>query len=194
MNRLKRNDLYALEVYAEIRDEYRAQVIKHKKDRRLSLGAHANLYFEDRMTIQYQVQEMLRAERIFEPAAIEEELEAYNPLIPDGSNLKATFMLEYEDVEERRVALTRLRGVEDRVWLQVANGERSWAIADEDLERENDEKTSAVHFLRFELDDEAAQAAREGAPINAGVDHEACRQTLSPIPETIRASLAADLT
>ncbi|MGI9331972.1 MAG: DUF3501 family protein [Gammaproteobacteria bacterium] len=193
MHRLSRGDLYTLEVYAEIRNQYRAQVMSHKKNRRVMLGPHATLHFEDRMTIQYQVQEMLRAERIFEPAAIEEELEAYNPLIPDGGNFKATFMLEYEDVEERRVALARLRGVEDRVWVQVGESERTWGLADEDMERENDQKTSAVHFLRFELDAGSSRMAQRGAPISIGIEHEALREVVAPIPESIRASLVADL-
>lgn len=192
MAHLTRDDLYTLERYAEVRPQFRAEVMAHKKNRRVAVGAHATLYFEDRTTIRYQIQEMLRAERIFEAAAIEEELEAYNPLIPDGSNWKATFMVEYEDVEERRQALERLIGVEDKVWVQVAGHERVWAIADEDLERENDTKTSSVHFLRFELTDAMKAAVLGGAGISVGIDHpEYCHATVAA--PGVRESLAADL-
>ena len=146
MKKLTRKDLYSLEKYAEIRPEFRSQVIDHKKTRNLPIGPHATLYFEDRITIQYQVQEMLRIERIFEPDAIQEELDTYNPLIPDGSNWKATAMLEFEDVSERRMELARLRGIEDLIWVRVAGFDKVYAIANEDLERSNEEKTSAVHF------------------------------------------------
>lgn len=193
MQKLARKDLYTLEQYAEQRPAFRDKVMAHKKNRRVPLGPHATLYFEDRLTIQYQVQEMLRAERIFEAAGIDEELEAYNPLIPDGSNWKATFMLEYDDVNERRVALEKLRGIEDRVWAKVAGHPPVYAIADEDLERETEEKTSAVHFLRFELTPQMVAAVKEGAVIGMGIDLPAYLFALDPLPTNIRAALAKDL-
>lgn len=168
---LSRDDLMGLEIYAEKRQAFRAEVIAHKKNRQLALGANATLYFEDRMTIQYQIQEMLRVERVFERAGIEDELQAYNPLIPDGSNLKATFMLEYPDPAERAAALAQLIGIEDRVWMRAEGHARVFAIADEDLERENEVKTSAVHFLRFEFDDAMVNALKAGASFGAGIDH-----------------------
>jgi precorrin-3B methylase len=164
----------------------------HKQDRRVALGAHATLYFEDRLTMQYQVQEMLRAERIFESAGIQDELDAYNPLVPDGCNWKATFMIEYDDEQERRAALVRLRGIETRVWVQVAGQGRVYAIADEDLEREDATKTSAVHFLRFELTPAMAAAVTAGAPIGIGSDHPDYRYETQVGPQ-VRACLAADL-
>lgn len=193
MARLTRDDLYTLERYAEIRPDFRAQVMAHKKNRRVPVGPHATLYFEDRLTIQYQIQEMLRAERIFEAAGIEEELDAYNPLIPDGSNWKATFMVEYEDVEERRQALERLIGIEDQVWVQVAGHERVRPIADEDLERETESKTSSVHFLRFELTQAMKEAVRGGAAIAMGIDHSEYDYRVE-VPQGVRDSLAEDLT
>src|SRR6185312_308243 len=153
MNKLSVSDLYSLERYARERAAFRSEVLEHKRARQLAVGPHTTWLFEDRLTVQYQVQEMLRAERIFEPEGIEEELAAYNPLIPDGSNWKATLMIEYPNPDERRVALTQLKGIEDRCWVQVEGASRVWAIADEDLDRENEEKTSSVHFLRFELDE-----------------------------------------
>jgi len=193
MQKLTRNDLYTLEVYAEARPQFRAKVLDHKKDRKLPLGPHATLYFENRLTIQYQIQEMLRVERIFEPAAIQEELDAYNPLIPDGHNLKATFMLEYPDPEHRKEALAKLRGVEDKVWLQVEGLARVWAIADEDLERENEEKTSAVHFLRFELEPNMIRALKGGASLSFGIDHHQYQHERTPVADQTRAALVADL-
>jgi hypothetical protein len=193
MGRLSRSDLMNLEDYAEAREGFRREVIEHKKHRRIPLGDHVTLYFEDRMTIQYQIQEMLRTEKIFEKAGIEEELEAYNPLIPDGTNWKATFMIEYPDVDQRREALAKLIGIEDRVWVRVGEGERIFAIADEDLERETEEKTSAVHFLRFELDPDSADRARNGAAIHVGVDLPNYTVEMGAIPEPSRQSLAADL-
>jgi len=190
---LTRDDLYSLEAYAELRSSYRAEILAHKRTRNLTVGPHATLAFEDRRTIQYQVQEMLRIERIFEAAGIEEELSAYNPLIPDGSNFKATFMLEYTDVQERRQALQALHGIEDRVWLRVANEERVFAVADEDMDRATQEKTSAVHFLRFELEDAACRAVKSGAPMAIGIDHRAYRHQADPLSEPLRAALAADL-
>lgn len=193
MSHLTRKDLYSLEEYAAIRPEFRARVMAHKKTRNVPVGPNATLYFEDALTIQYQVQEMLRAERIFEAAEIEEELAAYNPLIPDGSNWKATFMLEYSDEKERRVALSQMVGIEDRLWARVEGFDPVWAIADEDLERENEEKTSSVHFLRFELTEQMAKAVRKGANISLGIDHSAYQHHVTPVPEDVRTSLAADL-
>lgn len=193
MRPLTREDLFSLEEYAERRAEFRADVLAHKRNRQVAIGPNATLSFEDRRTIQYQVQEMLRIERIFESVGIEEELGAYNPLIPDGGNLKATFMLEFTDVDERRVALETLVGIEDRVWLRVGDGERVWAVADEDLERATEEKTSAVHFLRFELDEDARRALKAGAPLALGIDHPRYRHGVDPVTEPVRASLAADI-
>ena len=192
MKLLTRDDLYSLEKYAQLRTQMRAQVMEHKKNRQVAIGPNATLYFEDRLTIQYQIQEMLRVERIFEAEGIQDELNAYNPMIPDGTNLKATFMLEYPDVEERRVALARLKGVEERVWVKVQGFDPVWAIADEDLERENDEKTSAVHFLRFEFTPSMIAAAKQGATVSVGIDHPACRYAIEPLPVAVRATLVAD--
>jgi len=169
---LTRNDLMSLEQYAEQRGDFRARVIAHKKYRRVSIGQYLHLYFEDRLTIQYQVQEMLRIEKIFEADGIEEELEAYNPLIPDGTNLKATAMLEYQDVDERKHQLALLKGIEDMVWIQVEGFDRVYAIANEDLERSNAEKTSAVHFMRFELEPDMVTGLRSGARLTMGSSHE----------------------
>ncbi len=189
---LTREDLMPLETYAVERPEFRARVIDHKRHRRISVGPHLNLYFEDRLTIQYQVQEMLRIEKIFEPDGIQEELDAYNPLIPDGSNLKCTAMLEYPDVEERRRQLAMLRGLENHVWAQVAGFDRVYAIANEDLERSNDEKTSAVHFMRFEFDGAMMQALKDGAALTFGVNHDLYRHETVVSGET-RDSLVNDL-
>jgi hypothetical protein len=190
MKKLTRDDLMSLEEYSEARDEFRNDVLAHKRNRRLELGTNAALYFEDRLTMQYQVQEMLRIERIFETAGINDELDAYNPLIPDGSNWKATFMIEFPDLEERRAMLQQLRGVEDRVYVRVGDFERVFAIADEDLERADEEKTSAVHFLRFELPQEQVAALRSGAELAAGIDHDSYTVEISPLPENIRNSSA----
>ena len=192
MPKLTRNDLFSLEQYAEVRADFRRQVIEHKKNRRLSLDAHHTLYFEDALTVKYQVQEMLRIERIFEAAGIAEELEAYNPLIPDGANWKATYMVEYADEAERKTALAGLIGVEDRIWMQVGSHARVYAIADEDLDRSSDEKTSSVHFLRFELTPEMAASAKAGEGLMAGIDHVACPVSCS-VPENVRNALVADL-
>lgn len=194
MKKLTRADLLGLENYSQQRNDFRARIIAHKKNRQLQLGEHVMLTFEDRLTMQYQVQEMLRAERIFEAEGIEDELNAYNPLIPDGSNWKVTFLIEYENAEERKEALTRLLHIEDRVYIQVYGFERVWAIADEDLPRETATKTSSVHFLRFELTTQMATAVKEGAAIGAGTDHVAYRVAVERIPEAMRQSLAADLT
>ena len=190
--KLTREDLYSLEKYAEVRGEFRERVLRHKKDRRIALGTNAALYFEDRLTMQYQVQEMLRIERIFEAAGINEELEAYNPLIPDGSNGKATFMVEFPEIEERRAMLKQLKGIEDRVYVQVADFDRVYAIADEDLDRTDDEKTSAVHFLRFEFPAEQVAALKAGANFAAGIDHENYTVEIVPVAAPIRASLVED--
>jgi hypothetical protein len=191
--KLTRADLMSLEQYSSARKDFRAQVITHKRNRILSVGPNATWGFEDRLTVQYQVQEMLRVERIFEASGIEDELDAYNPLIPNGSNWKATFLLEFPEIETRRVRLAGLKGVEDRCWVQVAGCERVWAIADEDLERENDEKTSAVHFLRFELSEDMCAKAKAGAAIGIGIDHDNYRHAVQPLPQNIRDSLTQDL-
>lgn len=193
MEKITRDDLMSLEQYADARADFRDQVMRHKRDRRLELGTNAALYFEDRLTMQYQVQEMLRIERIFEAAGINEELEAYNPLIPDGGNWKATFMVEFPEVEERQAMLKQLVGVEDRVYMQVGTMDRVFAIADEDLDRSDADKTSAVHFLRFELPAEQISALKNGTQLTAGIDHESYIVKISPVSENIRQALLADL-
>ena len=193
MSKLTRKDLYSLEEYSAMRDEYRKKIMAHKENRRLELGEHLLLLFEDQLIIQYQIQEMLKAEKIFEAAAIEEELDAYNPLIPDGNNWKATMMIQYTDVAERQHQLTRLIGIENLIWVQVEGFEKVYAIADEDLERDNVEKTSAVHFMRFELSSDMAAAVKSGAAVSAGVEHENYQHTVSPIASKLRDSLANDL-
>jgi len=193
MQKLTRDDLYSLEQYSSVRDEFRNGVLEHKRHRRLALGANAALYFEDRMTMQYQVQEMLRIERIFEADGIDEELEAYNPLIPDGSNWKATFMVEFPDAEERQAMLQQLVGIEDLVYMQVGELDRCLAIADEDLDRADETKTSAVHFLRFELSNDQVAALKDGAALTAGIDHDNYKVKISPVAENIRLSLLGDL-
>ncbi len=191
MKKLDRKSLMSLESYAEDRQAFRARVMAHKSSRRVALGPHATLYFEDALTIQYQVQEMLRVERIFEPAAIDEELDAYNPLIPDGQNWKATFMLEYPNVDERRERLAELTGVEHKVWVETGE-ERVFAHANDDLERSTDDKTAAVHFLRFELSGVMIEAVKSGADIRFGIDHPKLTQAVSVDPDTA-ASLRDDL-
>jgi Protein of unknown function (DUF3501) len=193
MPKLDRTQLLSLEAYAAKRPQIRATIIAHKKPRRVEIGPHATLIFEDFLTMQYQVQEMLRAERIFEAAGIEEEIAAYNPLIPDGNNWKATFLIEYEDVDERRTALAQLIGVEHRVWVRIGSARPVFSIANEDLPRSNDEKTAAVHFLRFELTPAMITAAKAGAAIAIGIDHPALAYRLDPVPEATRATLVADL-
>ena len=193
MQKLTHDDLYSLEQYAGLRDEFRGEVLEHKRNRRLELGSNASLYFEDRMTMQYQVQEMLRIERIFEADGINEELEAYNPLIPDGSNWKATFMVEFPEAEERQAMLEQLVDIENRVFVQVGELEKSYAIADEDLDRADETKTSAVHFLRFELTADMVTSLKDGVQLNAGIDHENYQVEISPIAENIRLSLLGDL-
>jgi hypothetical protein len=193
MDKLTRETLFTLEKYAEVRNDFRAEVMAHKRARRLALGTNATLYFEDRLTMQYQVQEMLRIERIFEAAGIAQELDAYNPLIPDGSNWKATFMVEFPEVAERRAMLQKLVGIEDRVWVQVDEFEKIRPIADQDLARDTEDKTSAVHFLQFDLPQEQIAALKQGASLAAGIDHENYRVEIRPIPDEVRASLLNDL-
>jgi hypothetical protein len=192
MQQLTRDNLMGLEQYAKVRPQFRAEVMAHKRDRQVAIGPHATLYFEDRLTMQYQVQEMLRIERVFEAEGIEDELAAYNPLIPDGNNWKATFMVEIGDIEERRVALMRMVGIEHRVWVQVAGNERVYAIADEDLERATEDKTSSVHFLRFDLTPAMVAAAKQGVAIAMGIEHEVYSHTVDAVPENVRRSLAGD--
>jgi Protein of unknown function (DUF3501) len=192
MPRIDRASLMTLETYARERPQFRARVMAHKKNRTVQLGEHLKLIFEDELTIRYQVQEMLRVERIFEEESIQDELATYNPLVPDGRNLKATMMLEFPDPDERRKWLKDLIGTEDKVWIQVTGYEPIWAIADEDLERENEQKTSSVHFLRFELADDMAQALKKGARLTIGVDHPRYSATLEA-PSAVRDALARDL-
>ena len=192
MDKLQIKDLYKLEDYAEARPEFRRKVLAHKRSRKLHLGEHFTLLFEDRLTIQYQIQEMLRIERIFEKAAIQEELDSYNPLIPDGRNWKATFLIEYENPAERARELEKLRGIERGIWAQVGDLPRVTAFADEDLERENDTKTSAVHFLRFELDAPAVKLLRDGMELRFGISHAAVSVEQVASADT-RQSLIADL-
>jgi len=168
-------------------------VLEHKKNRKVPLGAHVTLLFEDEQTVRYQIQEMLRIERIFEDEGIRHELDAYNPLVPDGGNLKATMLIEYDDVEQRRRELGRLVRIEDRVWVRVDGHEKVYAIADEDLDRSTEEKTSAVHFLRFELDAAMVAALKAGAALGVGVEHENYAARADPLPDAVRDSLAADL-
>lgn len=192
-NKIEPASLLTLEAYARARKDFRAKVMAHKKDRTLRLGDHLTLIFEDELTVRYQVQEMLRVERIFEPEGIRDELDAYNPLIPDGSNWKATMLVEYPEVDERHTMLARMKGIEDKVWMQVAGSERVYAIADEDLERENEEKTSAVHFLRFELAPQMASALVGGATLAVGVDHPAYTAVIVSVDPAVKTSLMQDL-
>ena len=194
MNKLTRKDLYSLEQYSEMRNDYRKKVMAHKENRRVELGDHVLLSFEDRLIMQYQIQEMLKAEKIFDAEGIEEELDVYNPMIPDGSNWKATMLIQYTDVSERQRELARLIGIENQVWMQVENFEKIYAIADEDLERDNEEKTSAVHFMRFELSDEMVIAAKSGSAISAGVEHKNYMETIQPLTNNVRDALVGDLT
>jgi len=193
MPQIARDSLLSLEAYARQRPDFRAKVMAHKKNRTVQLGEHVTLIFEDELTVRYQIQEMLRIERTFEEDGIRDELDAYNPLVPDGSNFKATMMVEYPDAEERRVWLARLIGVEDHVWIQVDGHPRVHAIADEDLDRENAEKTSSVHFLRFELTPEMKRALASGAALAVGIDHPAYQQTLDEVPDVVRRALLEDL-
>jgi len=193
MAKLSRDSLMTLEAYAKARKDFRARVIAHKKPRTVHLGDHVTLLFEDPLTIQYQVQEMLRIEKIFEAQGIQDELDAYNPLIPDGRNFKATMLIEYEDANDRKAALARLKGIEDRAYVQVEGLPRVYAIADEDLDRENEEKTSSVHFLRFELTDEMADALKYGMTLAVGIDHPHYAARLDPLRVEARDALLKDL-
>jgi len=193
MSQIAKESLLSLEAYARERKVFRERVMAHKKHRSIRLGEHVTLLFEDELTIRYQVQEMLRIERIFEEDGIQSELDAYNPLIPDGTNWKATMLIEYPDVAERQRRLARLKGIEDRAWVQVEGCDRVYAIADEDLERENEEKTSSVHFLRFELTDEMRKAVKYGVGLAIGIDHPQYQARLDPVPAEPRTALAADL-
>ena len=192
-SRITRDSLMTLEEYAKARNEFRAKVMAHKKNRIVHLGEHLTLLFEDELTMRYQIQEMLRIERTFEEAGIQDEIDAYDPLVPDGANFKATMLLEYEDVEERKRALAKLKGVEDRVWVQAEGHARVFAIADEDLERENDEKTSSVHFLRFELSPAMVASLKAGAALAMGVDHPALTASIPAVGDATRAALVRDL-
>ena len=193
MEKLTLNELWSLEQYAQCRSEFRQEVLNHKQVRRLSIGPNVSLLFEDRITIRYQVQEMLRVERIFEPQGIVEELAVYNPLIPDGMNWKATMLIQFDDVEERRIALRNMVGIEQQVWVQIHGFEPVYAVADEDLERSTEDKTSAVHFLRFELDSEMGQAVAGGASLSAGIQHGAYQHTIPTVSNEFICSLRADL-
>ena len=193
MAAITRESLMTLEEYAAKRADFRARVIAHKLNREVHLGEHVTLMFEDELTMRYQIQEMLRVERIFEEQGIIDELDAYSPLVPDGSNWKATMLIEYPDESERRKALTRLIGIEDKVWVQVDGQPRVYAIADEDLDRETEEKTSAVHFLRFELGAAMKNALAQGQPLAMGVDHPQYDVTIEQVPEAVRQSLINDL-
>jgi hypothetical protein len=191
MEKLQRSDLYSLENYAAIRNEFRSKVMEHKKHRSIQLGENLRLLFEDRLTIQYQIQEMLRIEKIFEADGIEEELQAYIPLIPDGQNLKAVMMIEFSDVNVRKAALEKLIGIDRKVWLQVAGFEKVSPISNEDLDRETEEKTSSVHFMRFEFTPEMIAALKNGAAMSAGVDHPEYNYQLN-IADSVRQSLVED--
>lgn len=193
ITKLSRKDLYSLEEYSEIRDDFRARVMEHKKNRRLDLGEHLVLFFEDRLVMQYQIQEMLKAEKIFEADGIQEELDAYNPLIPDGTNWKATMMIQYTDIAERQQMLTKLVNIENKVWLRVGEQDKIYPVADEDLERATEEKTSAVHFLRFELTPGMIAEIHKGATISAGVEHQNYTVSVDAIPVNVAESLARDL-
>jgi hypothetical protein len=192
VDKLTIGDLFSLEQYARQRNDFRAQVLEHKRLRRLAVGPSTTWCFEDRMTVQYQVQEMLRAERIFEAEGIADELESYNPLIPDGHNWKVTLLIEFPDPDERRRRLAVLKGIEDRCWVEVQGFARVFAIADEDLERENDEKTSSVHFLRFELTTTMIEALESGAELAVGIDHPEYRYSIAPVPAAVRTALVTD--
>lgn len=190
---LTKEDLYGLEQYSDMRSNYRTRVMEHKKNRAVALGPSASLYFEDGLTIQYQIQEMLRIEKIFDAEGINEELNTYNPLIPDGDNWKATFMIEFTDENERREALAAWLGIEKTVWMKVGNLDKVFAICNEDLERENEYKTSAVHFMRFQLSDDMVVGACKGQPISAGIDLPQYNCNEMPLPDNVQAALRADL-
>lgn len=193
MPRVTRDSLLTLEAYAKERPSFRARALAHKRERTVHLGEHLTLLFEDELTVRYQIQEMLRIEKTFEEAGVQDELDVYNPLIPDGSNLKATMLIEYEDADQRQQALARLKGIEDRVWLRVGELPAAYAIADEDLERENAQKTSSVHFLRFELSPPMVKGFKGGANVAIGVDHRDYRAEIASLAESVRSALQADL-
>jgi len=193
MKKLERSVLWSLEEYAEKRSDFKTRVIAHKLNRQLPIGPNATVYFEDSLTIQYQIQEMLRIERIFEAAAIEEELATYNPLIPDGNNWKATFMIEFTDETERRIALAKMRGLEDSIWMQVEGHDTVTPFANEDMQRTNDDKTSAVHFLRFELDQEMIASLKNGANLSAGITHDEYHHIVDVVADSLKKSLIEDL-
>lgn len=187
-----RDSLLTLEAYARQRGEFRARVLAHKRDRTVHIGDHVTLIFEDELTVRYQIQEMLRIERTFDEEGIRAELDAYTPLVPDGTNLKATMLIEFEDTEQRRVELSRLKGIERGVYLQVGGLPKVFAIADEDLQRENEDKTSAVHFLRFEFEPTAVAALRQGASLAAGVEHPNYSRRIDPLASQVTAALLRD--
>jgi hypothetical protein len=193
MQKLSRQELHSLEDYAAMRDEFRAQIIKHKKNRVLQVGPNVSMHFEDRLVMQYQVQEMLRAEKIFEKKGIQEELDAYNPMIPDGCNWKVTFMIEFPDPDERAVRLRELLGIEDATYVQISGHDKVHPISDEDLPRETAEKTSSVHFMRFELTQEMVDELKAGKALSVGVDHSKYRYAIEAILGSMRDSLVADL-
>ncbi len=193
MKKLTRDDLYSLEKYAEVRSTFRAEVMKHKKNRQLAVGPNVTLYFEDHTVMHYQIQEILRAERVFEAEGIEEELETYNLMIPDGSNWKATFMIEFTEEVERREALAKMTGIESQTWVKVDEFAEVIAVSDEDLERDNENKTSSVHFMRFELNPEMVAALKQGSRLSVGINHSAYEHVVDPVPQHIRDSLVSDL-
>ena len=193
MKKLTRENLFSLEKYSEIRNDFRLKIMAHKKNRRLAIGPNTTLYFEDSLIMRYQIQEMLRAEKIFESSAIDEELVVYNALIPDGNNWKATFMIEFTDEEERRAALKKMLGIENNLWLKIEGFNEIHPVSDEDLERNDDNKTSAVHFLRFQLDHEMIDALKGGCQLSAGINHPEYKYTVNPIPQIISESLISDL-
>jgi hypothetical protein len=193
MKKLTRENLFSLEKYSEIRNDFRLKIMAHKKNRHLAIGPNITLYFEDSLIMHYQIQEMLRAEKIFESSAIDDELVVYNALIPDGNNWKATFMIEFTDEEERRVALKKMLGIENNLWLKIEGFSEIYPISDEDLERSDDNKTSAVHFLRFQLDHEMIDALKGGCQLSAGINHPEYKYTVNPIPQNISESLISDL-
>lgn len=193
MNKLRKQDLYSLEQYMEVRDKFRLEVMADKQKRIFNIGPNATIHFENRKIMQYQIQEMLRVEKIFSPDGIQEELDTYNPLIPDGSNWKATLMLEYENEDERASALKQLKGIDKKMWVRVGSQSKVFAIANEDLERENEEKTSSVHFLRFELTTDMVSGAKDGDVIQIGTDHEHYCYEVRLLPDVSQRSLVSDL-
>ena len=193
MKKLTRENLFSLEKYSEIRNDFRLKIMAHKKNRRLAIGPNTTLYFEDSLIMRYQIQEMLRAEKIFESSAIDDELVVYNALIPDGNNWKATFMIEFTDEEERRTALKKMLGIENNLWLKIEGFNEIHPVSDKDLERRDDNKTSAVHFLRFQLDHEMIDGLKGGCQLSAGINHPEYKYTVNPIPQNISESLISDL-